>query len=71
MSSIPPKGYVIKWGQETLWFLFLAVGIFVFTTVGDLESVEDWKTWAISVGGGLARVVGAVVTNQFIKLTGV
>ena len=67
---MPTKGYMFKWVQETAWFATLAASVFLFTTLSDLATISDWKTWAVSLGAGAVRVVSAVVLNQLGKLAG-
>jgi len=67
---MPEPAYVMKWAQETGWFILLALSALLFETLANLSNVEDWKTWALALGVGALRVIGAVGLNQLKKLTG-
>lgn len=67
---MPTQAYLIKWTEETAWFVAYAVATFLFTTLADLASVEDWKAWALALGVGAGRVAAAIVLNQLMKLKG-
>lgn len=62
--------YLMKWAQEAAWAVGIAAAVFLLTTVGETEAIEDWRTWLAAVGGGLARVVAAVALNEVRKLQG-
>ena len=67
---MPTQAYIIKWAEESAWFVAYAVAGFLFTTLSDLSKVDDWKTWAISLGAGALRVTSAIMLNQLAKLKG-
>jgi hypothetical protein len=67
---MPTQAYSIKWLEETAWFVVYAVATFLFTTLADLATVSDWKTWALSLAVGAGRVAAAIVLNQLLKLKG-
>jgi hypothetical protein len=67
---MPEPAYVIKWLEETGWFVLLALSALLFETLANLSKVDDWKTWALALGVGALRVIGAVGLNQLKKLTG-
>lgn len=68
---MPTQAYIIKWAEETAWFVVYAVATFAFTTLADLASVNDWKAWGLALGVGAGRVAAAIVLNQLLKLKGV
>jgi len=67
---MPEPAYVIKWLEETAWFMAVALAALLFETLANLSKVDDWKTWAMALAIGALRVVGAVGLNQLKKLTG-
>jgi hypothetical protein len=60
--------YNIKWLEETGWAVLIAVAVFVLTAALGIETVSDWKAWAISLGTGSVRIVAATVLNQIRKM---
>lgn len=53
--------YNWKWVEELLWAVVTAVG-FTFAQViltTDFDTITDWRTWAVSLGGAMIR--GALV----------
>ena len=67
---MPTQAYIINWAQETAWFVAYAVATFLFTTLADLATVSDWKSWGLALAVGAGRVAAAIVLNQLIKLKG-
>ena len=55
--------YDFKIAQEVGWAVLIGVAVFAATTLMafDPATVTDWQTWAVALGGGLARTVGAAV----------
>ena len=56
--------YVIKWAEEAAWAVGMAGGIFILEMAASTERVDDWPSYFAAMGGGLARVVAAVLLNQ-------
>jgi hypothetical protein len=67
---MPEPAYVIKWLEETAWFVVVALAALLFETLANLSKVDDWKAWALALGVGALRVIGAIGLNQLKKLTG-
>ena len=53
--------YDFKTVEEIGWAMAVGSGIFIFELLSrfEPETVTDWKTWIVSVGGGLARAAFA------------
>lgn len=60
--------YTIKWAQEAAWAVGIACAVFLLTTVGETEAIDDWRTWLVALGGGLVRVAAAVLLNEIRKI---
>lgn len=67
---MPEPAYVIKWLEETAWFIVVALAALLFETLSNLSKVGDWKAWTLALGIAGLRVVGAIGLNQLKKLTG-
>lgn len=59
--------YTIRWVQEAAWAVGIACAVFLLTTIGETGAVEDWRTWLVALGGGVARVAAAVLLNEVRK----
>lgn len=55
--------YDIKFYEEIFWAAVTAAAVFFLSAVVASQGVTDWQTWAVTVGGGVARVVAAAVLN--------
>jgi hypothetical protein len=53
--------YDFKAVEEIGWAMAVGGGIFIFEILSQFEpeTVTDWKTWAVSIGGGLVRAAFA------------
>ncbi len=60
--------YVVKWAEEVAWVVGIAGAIFILQMVTSTERVDDWSSYFAAMGGGLARVVAAVLLNQIRTL---
>ena len=45
---------------ELVWAVVVAVGFFAVTVLVDFDpdAITDWKSWAISLAGGVVRAAG-------------
>ena len=53
--------------EEIAWVAAVAAGTFALEVLirFDPETMTDWQTWAISLGGGMVRAaVGAVIAYR-------
>lgn len=65
--------YVIKWVQETVWAIIVAVVVTLAGVISGIsidQILSDPTAVLAIIGAALARPVGAVVYNQFLKLFG-
>lgn len=62
--------YTIKWGQETVWLVAVAIVAELGLVLGKGMPVDDWESWAISLGAGCGRIALAIVGTQIAKLLG-
>ena len=53
--------YDFKFWEEALWAGAIAALLVVLTALTGLENVDDWRTWAVSLGGGVARAVAGAI----------
>lgn len=55
--------YNFKAYEEAIWFVVVTAAIQVFTVLVDFdpETIIDWKSWAIALGGGVVRAVAAAI----------
>jgi hypothetical protein len=53
--------YDFKTVEEIGWAMAVGGGIFIFEILSrfEPETIMDWKTWAVSAGGGLVRAAFA------------
>ena len=53
--------YHLKILPELGWAVLIAVGTLIFQVIVDFDAakIEDWETWAISLGSGAVRVGAA------------
>ena len=61
--------YDFKAIEEIGWAMAVGGGIFIFELLSrfEPETITDWKTWGVAVGGGLARAAfaaGLVVVRR-------
>ena len=61
--------YNFKLLEEVAWFAVVAAGIAVLETLirFDPQTVTDWKTWAISLGGSAIRAAAGAAIARFTK----
>jgi len=59
---------VVKWAEEAAWVVGIAGAIFILQMVTSTERVDDWSSYFAAMGGGLARIVAAVLLNEFRRL---
>ena len=61
--------YQFKLVQELAFAAFGAIGIFIFQVAADFdpETVQDWQTWAVALGGGLIRAAGVALLGVMGK----
>lgn len=55
--------------REAAWAAFIAIALLVLQTlVGfDPNGINDWKAWAIALGGAAVRAAAAAVLAAFTK----
>ena len=58
--------YNFKWLPELGWAVAFAVATYAAQVLADFdpEVARDWQTYAVAIGAGAVRVVGATVLNQ-------
>lgn len=64
--------YDFKWREELAWGVATALLTFALSvlTTTDLETVTDWRAWAISTAAGAARVSLAAALNVLLRRRG-
>jgi len=60
--------YILKWAEEAAWAIGIAVAVYALEIVAQTERVDDWSTYLIALGGGIARVAAAILLNEVRKL---
>ncbi len=66
------KGYIIHWSEEAGWAILLGVISYLGTELAanNIDSVTDWRAFAVGLAVGSGRVAAAVLLNQARKLFG-
>ena len=61
--------YRFKRLQELAWFAGVAAGVFVLEILVrfDPETITDWRTWVVSLVGGMLRAAAGAVLAAITK----
>ena len=62
--------YNIKWIPELGWAAAFAVATYAAQVLADFDpdTISDWQTYAVAIGAGAVRVVGATLLNKLREL---
>lgn len=59
--------YNFRTMQEIGWAAFVAAGIFALEVVIRTDTIDNWETWAVMLGGGAARAAAGAVLGIVTK----
>jgi hypothetical protein len=59
--------YDFKFMQELMWSIVVAVAFAIGQILLEFDpsKITDWRLWAVSAAGGIARMVGGVLVAKF------
>jgi len=61
--------YNWKRAEEIAWFALVAAGVFALEILVrfDPETITDWRTWVVSLVGGMLRAAAGAVLAKLTK----
>lgn len=62
--------YTFKFWQEAAWAAGVAAVVVVLTSIVNTDAIDNWSTWAITLGGAVARAVAGAVLAKVVPRPG-